>query len=383
MVSLAVAALLQSGVSDAQNHVFLVGSSSFGGLRRRVATLIVSPSGFTDAELKSLQAGTASLQFDPLIVPGESSPSKALGMIMRARTLTDLEEYGRGFQLDLTPPTDNRPFFFNQLPFRDAGKIIALVLSGRPPGVARGNLRATITLAVLFFIALGLVVAAIVIPLRPALRDVGAKLAVGGTAYFMLIGIGFMLVEIGFLQRFSIFLGHPTYSLSVVLFSLILSTGLGSLISDYFRLDTPRTFAAWAVATGGYLLSQTFWVPPLLLSLESSALTMRALVAVGVILPAGLLMGFGFPTGMRFVAAVDRRPTPWFWGINGASGVLSAVVAVACSIAYGIATTLTLGAICYVLLIPAAIVIGYPRSDRGSADLPSNKSEALPQPELN
>ncbi len=364
MVSLAVAALTQSGVSGAENHVFLAGSSSFGGLRRRVATLIVSPSGFSAAELESLKAATASLQFDPLIVPGEKSPSQALGTIMRARTLNDLEAYGRGFLLDLTPPTDNRPFFFNQLPFRDVGKVAALVLSGRSPGVARGNLRATITLAVLFFIALGLVIAAILIPLRPALRDVGAKLAAGGTAYFMLIGIGFMLVEIGFLQRFSIFLGHPTYSLSIVLFSLILSTGLGSLISDYLRLDTRGTFSAWAIATGGYLVSQTIWVPPLLLSLDSSSLVMRALICVAVILPAGLLMGFGFPTGMRFIAAVDRRPTPWFWGINGASGVLSAVVAVACSIAYGIATTLTLGAICYVLLIPAAVVIGFPRGDK-------------------
>ena len=149
-----------------------------------------------------------------------------------------MEHYTRGFRLDLTPPTDDRPFFFNQVPLYDAAKVVALVLStGRSPGVGYGNLFATATLLMLFFIALGLVLAAILIPLQPALRDVGARLAIGGTLYFMLIGIGFMLIEIGFLQRFSVFLGHPIYSLSIVLFSLILSTGIGSLLSDYVGIE--------------------------------------------------------------------------------------------------------------------------------------------------
>ena len=63
-------------------------------------------------------------------------------------------------------------------------------------------------------------------------------------------------------------------------------------------------------------------------------------------------MGFGFPTGMRAIASIDRTPTAWFWGISGAAGVLASVVAVSTSIAFGISTTLTIGALCYVLLFP-------------------------------
>jgi hypothetical protein len=70
-------------------------------------------------------------------------------------------------------------------------------------------------------------------------------------------------------------------------------------------------------------------------------------------------MGYGFPTGMRLISAVDRTPTPWFWGINGAAGVLASILAVACSIAFGISTTLLIGALCYLLLIPAACTIGF------------------------
>ncbi len=72
---------------------------------------------------------------------------------------------------------------------------------------------------------------------------------------------------------------------------------------------------------------------------------------------AGLLMGYGFPTEMRLVTSAHDRQKSWFWGINGASGVLASALAVACSIAYGIDMTLILGALCYLLLIPAALAL--------------------------
>lgn len=364
MVSLAVAALMESGVSNPQDHIYLTRAGN-------VATLVVSRSGFSAAELQSLEAAVQRLQFDPLIVPGEKPSAAVLRNIVSARTRAELEQYTRNQQLDLTPPTDDRPFFFNQLRLFDVVKIGSLGGASAPVqvnGVVAGNQQATATLLMLFLISLGLVAGTIVIPLRLALKDVGVRLATGGTIYFMLIGIGFMFVEIGFLQRFSVFLGHPIYSLSIVLFSLILSTGIGSLVSDYFGIEKKARFILWSLAVGGYILSQVFWAPPLLLSFDGSSLAFRAIVTVLVVLPAGLLMGFGFPTGMRFISAVDRRPTPWFWGINGASAVLASAVAVATSISSGIGTTLMLGAVCYFLLIPAALIVGFPRGLRRKSD---------------
>ena len=95
-------------------------------------------------------------------------------------------------------------------------------------GVAGGNVVATSTLAMIVLLSIALVVTAIVLPLRTAVREVGRRLVWGGTAYFALIGLGFMFVEMGLLQRLSVFLGHPVYSLSVVLFSLILQGILGN-----------------------------------------------------------------------------------------------------------------------------------------------------------
>jgi hypothetical protein len=113
----------------------------------------------------------------------------------------------------LTPPTDDRPFFFNQVPLNKPLQALRIAREhvgrgARLGGVREGNLVATATLLVLFLVALVLVVATIVISLRNAVRDVGGKLAVGGTLYFMLIGFGFMLVEIALLQRMSVVLGH-------------------------------------------------------------------------------------------------------------------------------------------------------------------------------
>ena len=224
-------------------------------------------------------------------------------------------------------------------------------------GVVAGNLVATLTLAMLILVSVALVGATIIVPLRSTVREAGWQLAVGGTVYFALIGIGFMMVEIALLQRMSVFLGHPSYALSVVLFSLILWTGFGSMASERVRLAGAGTLIAWSVASAAYLFALPFWLPPLLVDLDGADLFVRAGFCVLVLAPAGFLMGFGFPTGMRLVSAISTGPTPWFWGINGAAGVLAASVAVVTSIAFSIDTTLRIGAACYLLIAAPAVLL--------------------------
>lgn len=202
-------------------------------------------------------------------------------------------------------------------------------------------------------------VVTILVPLRPAIRQAGRSLVYGGTVYFALLGLGFMFVEMGLLQRCTPYLGHPVYSLSVVLFSLILSTGIGSWISELYPLRSRTRLLVWSIATATYIASLRWWLGPLFHSMAAAETFARCAVVAGVISLGGLLMGFGFPTGMRLVSAQDSRPTAWFWGVNGAAGVLASVMAVALSISAGISLTLLLGALCYVGLIPAARVIGF------------------------
>jgi hypothetical protein len=293
-----------------------------------------------------------------LLSPDMAAPSVVLEKIVSATDPRRLDQATTGFYLDLTPPTDARPFFFNQLGFAtlfDPDLFSHFTHSG----VIAGNLIATLTLAMLVVISVALVAVTIIVPLRPTVTEAGWQLAVGGTVYFALIGSGFMMVEIALLQRMSVFLGHPVYALSVVLFSLILWTGFGSMASERVPLASTGELVAWSMASAAYLFALPFWLPPLLVNLDGADLLVRAGFCVLVLAPAGFLMGFGFPTGMRLVSAISTAPTPWFWGINGAAGVLAASVAVVTSIAFSIDTTLRIGAACYFLIAAPAVLLQF------------------------
>jgi hypothetical protein len=224
-------------------------------------------------------------------------------------------------------------------------------------GVIRGNLTASAILGIIVLLSTILVLFTIVFPALPTIRHTRSSLASAGTAYFALIGLGFMFVEIGIIQRVSLFLGHPVYGLAIGLFSIILSTGTGSLLSERLRLDKRWKLATWAATLCLFVASLPFWFPVLVAAFESDGIALRALIALAAIVPCGVLMGFAFPTGMRLVNALDPAPTPWFWAINGGCGVLAASIAVAISIAFSISTTFWIGATCYLLLGPVSLVL--------------------------
>ena len=180
---------------------------------------------------------------------------------------------------------------------------------------------------------------------------------VAGSAYFSLIGMGFMLAEISLLQYFSVYLGHPIYSLGVCLFSLILATGLGSLASIGSILARSRGMSIWGAAVVMYLLGVQQWLTDVFHATTDGELPLRIGVSLLVVMPLGFLLGFAFPTGMKLVEAVDKEPAPWFWGINGATGVLASVLAVMLSMAFGIRVTLLVSSLCYLGLIPAGYAL--------------------------
>jgi hypothetical protein len=222
-------------------------------------------------------------------------------------------------------------------------------------GIAHGDLKANATLLLIIVLSTVLVFVTILIPSLSSINRVQPRIAVFGSVYFLLIGLGFMLVEIGLIQRISVYLGHPVYGLAIGLFGIILSTGIGSLLSANVSALRGMLLLLWATLLGVYIAALPYWFPHLVDTFESASLPMRALVSLSTIVPSGVLMGFGFPTGMQIVNDLDARPTPWFWAINGAAGVLASGLAVIISIEYSIGTTLWCGALCYLLIGPVAV----------------------------
>ncbi|MCS6778791.1 MAG: class I SAM-dependent methyltransferase [Geminicoccaceae bacterium] len=342
LLSLAKAALLTRGAAEPERHIVLAAHD-------RIATIIVGREPLSAADIATLTETADRLRFRLLVAPGRPAASPVLARIVAAPDLESLHALARGFRLDLSPATDDRPFFFNQLRMSHPSAMLEAVRS-HGTGVIRGNLQATITLALIIGLSALVVLVTMIAPALPTLRRAEPALAALGTIYFLFIGLGFMLVEIGLLQRLSVFLGHPVYGLAIGLFGIILSTGLGALASERLRLEASGRILLWSAALALVLFMLPVWFPPVAAAFEGATLPVRVSLCLLAIGPPGFLMGFAFPAGMRLVEAIDARPTPWFWAVNGAAGVLAAGIAVAVGIEAGISTSLRIAAICYLLV---------------------------------
>jgi hypothetical protein len=178
--------------------------------------------------------------------------------------------------------------------------------------------------------------------------------------YFSCIGLGFMFIEVSQMQRLVVFLGHPVYALTVVLFTLLLASGIGSLSTSLlpkFSEKTRLTVLLGVLAVFGLL------TPLLVDALDTSAGTItRIAVSVAILFPLGFFMGMAFPIGMKIADQTKPLLTPWLWGINGAFSVCASVIAAAIALTFGITATFWTGVFCYVLALFSFIAAAKPTS---------------------
>ena len=185
--------------------------------------------------------------------------------------------------------------------------------------------------------------------------EAGVKPEYGLMLRSFCLGAGFMLVEVALLQRFVLLLGHPVYSLTVTLFSLLLGTGAGSFFSRTFAADQVRRRLVRAllgiivVAGIGILV-----LPPLITAVIQTPRAARVVLAILILVPAGALMGIPLPAGVRLLSAGQPSLVPWAWGMNGALSVMGATLAVFIAMNWGFSVTLATGALVY--LLAAALV---------------------------
>mgnify|MGYP001159347979 CR=1 FL=1 len=350
LMSLCTAALLDRGVGEPALHMAVV-------LRGGLATLLVSPSPLAAADVSTLQATAKRLGFQVLLAPGQPAEHEQIRAIVGARSEAELARAAAHERYDYSPPTDERPFFFNLL--KPSRALDELDAEGSK-GVVAGNLLATGTLLLLFAISFLLVIGVIFVPLLhaglPRMPATSFALAV---AYFAAIGCGFMLVQIPTMQRFSIYLGHPTYAVVVILFAMILATGFGSLVSDRLPIERePRLLVLVPLAIATLIAVLLLATQPVIDATIRYGLATRCAVVVALIAPLAALLGLCFPLGMRLVRRISEDATPWMWGVNGAAGVLAAVSAVAISMWWGIPVNLYLALLAYASLALVAPALG-------------------------
>jgi hypothetical protein len=341
LLSLGVASLIDLGVDDPARHLVLATSG-------HIATLMISPSPFTAADGAALQAAADRYGFSLRISPWHEADDESFRRIAHATTIPALLLATANPDLDFSPPSDARPFFFNILKpaafWHPMSQNVGVVMSG--------NLLATSTLFVLLAVVIVLIAAIVGWPLvmmgRPAMLP---GMFGAGLSYFVCIGVGFMCVQIPLLQRFSVYLGHPTYTFSIVLFTMILAAGIGSVLSDRFDLRRPFTLMRFVPAAIAVLLClYVIVLPPALRATLSFGLAGRTFVTIAFVAPVAIALGCCFPIGMRLVRGHSEGVTAWMWGVNGAAGVLASIAAVMISMWLGIEMNLLLASALYAAL---------------------------------
>jgi hypothetical protein len=159
-----------------------------------------------------------------------------------------------------------------------------------------------------------------------------------------------MLIQIAFLQRFSVYLGHPTYTFSIILFLMILSAGFGSFASEAIDLSRPRWVFWLPVGIAVGVLIETLLLQPIVELTIGWHLPGRTLVVAALVAPLAFALGYCFPIGLRLVGRHSDRLTAWMWGVNGACGVMASILGVMGSMWLGIHVNLLIAAALYALL---------------------------------
>ena len=330
----------------------------------RVATFLLKKSPFTASETSKLRSVAEELGFTILYLPpADGVPAIAAqagdgdgtlagrepgpGDYARLIDASDRQAFYAQYPLDVRPTTDDRPFFFHTTKLKDQTS----VAFGRTMLFGNG-LSALMTLMAISAV---LVLLFVLGPLALTGRELLGSHWLGWLVYFGLLGAGFMLIEVALLQRFVLLLGHPVYSLTVTLFSLLVGGGLGSFLSR--RFPDAGLPSRLLVALAGIVIVAVLGVlalPAVVRVGIAGPLGGRIAGTAALLIPAGLLMGIPLPAGIRMLSA--RRPEliPWVWAINGALSVVGATLAVFVAMNWGFSVTLLTGASCYVL---AALVI--------------------------
>lgn len=343
LVSLGLALLQEQGVADPAAHIAVI-------RERGLANFMLKRTPFSPDELVRLRELMDDLEFQEVLLPDRREGTGAFHDLIRANGSA---AFYTGFPFDIRPVTDDRPFFYYMLKPLDFIKLLSF------PEQGKFEDRAVITLRNLLVVVGSCVAAFLILPLllwrRGGLKTSGSGWRV---LYFACLGLGFMFIEIGLLRRFILFLGPPIYSLAVILCSLLVSSGIGALCSSRvpsarLRRWLPGVLLALVLLSIVYVFGLSRLLGPWL-GLPVSA---RCLVAGLLLVPLGLLMGMPLPLGMRLFHR-DNDLLPWSWGVNSATSVLGAILAVVVAMNAGFTVTLLTGTLLYLLALLPVVRCG-------------------------
>jgi hypothetical protein len=359
-------ALSRRGVADPAAHLLRVGQTKpadtpdAGVMGAALSNLLVKKTPFTPAEIGRIRAFAAANGFELTLVPGETAGSPLATLVNAPAGALERALGEQPFAL--RPVTDDRPFFYHVLPWR--GLFRGVAVFWELPGSSTGQ----IVLLMMLGQALLLGGALILLPLRRIDRSgLTRRQTTAFLLYFLSLGLGFLLIEISFVQKYVLLLGYPTYSLSVTIFSLLLFAALGAWLSRR-GFGRPRRFLIRLLAaTLACVALELLLLPWVRAGLLAAPLAARVAATSLLQLPLGLCLGMYFPFGIELLRRFAPALVPWAWGVNGVASVASAVLAVMLAMSFGFSAVALVASLVYAIgtlallgILPALEAAGSP-----------------------
>ncbi|MBN1550850.1 hypothetical protein JW979_05260 [bacterium] len=355
LTSLATKALIELGVRNPRKHIMIVRQFSDERIKNvpdGIGTVLINRDPFSEKDLTIMKQIADTKQFDLVMTP-ELTIDSTFAIISSVK---DRDQFINQYPLNIAAPTDDSPFFFHMLRLQDIFNRELL-----QQGPLRTNMKAIIILGVLLSIVVFLTILCIIVPL---LLTTARKIIYKASPLFLLfavIGFGFMLIEISQMQRLIIYLGHPVYGLSVVLFALLLSSGLGSYSTQKVNIDHLKASGLIRILSLLVLIFIFGKLTPYVITTTQSYTTIfRIIIAILQLIPLGFFMGMVFPLGIKISSKKAAILTPWLYGINGATSVCASVIAVVIAINWGISKCFWSGFYCYTVAL-IAFLLSCPR----------------------
>jgi hypothetical protein len=357
-------ALANLGIGNPGAHILVATTTQTNFLGIPLSTILVQKNAFTPAELRRFRNGVAAVPHTVVLSALGHAPKANPVNNVVATPNAKLGAFYANYPYDITPTTDNDPFFYHFARFGTVAKNYFHSLSSTDRENAVGERVLILLLAVS-------ILAAAVFLLLPfaAVRREWRRLPRKGLSavFFAGVGFGFIFFEITLMQLLNLFLGFPTYSLTITLMALLVFTGLGALLSQRLKGRARRAaIPVLLVIVAGLCLFYLLGLTPMTNALLGIPLAARILLTFVVLAPLGLCFGMFMPIGLGEISGMGELPrqyVAWGWAVNGFASVVGSSLATILAMSFGFDFVLGLGLGCYVLAVLAWL--GLSRGTRG------------------
>jgi hypothetical protein len=346
IVDTAITALEERGIKDAENHIAAI--RSWGTI-----CILIKKSAFSSHEIETIKAFSGDLGFDLIYYPGIREEEINIHIRMPSneyftafKNLLNPEtrdDFIKNYVFDIKAVRDENPFFHYYLKMRNINDIYRIMGEKWQYLIEEGYILLAVFLQV-FFISLILILLPTITLQKATAEIISSNLNI--LTYFAFLAIGFMSLEITFVQKMILPLENPSYAIATVLVSILTSSGIGSLLS--YRLKSLGSSFICLIITF-LIIVYSILLPVLSDIISPYPLPLKVIMAFFIIMPAGLLIGIPFPTGLKILGERNRSLIPLAWAINGCLSVLAPVLTVMIAIDFGFKRVLWLSALSYLL----------------------------------